>query len=380
MTTVLALMSALLAIVPAALFFRNLGFYRPLPNEPATGAACSVLIPVRNEEANIAAALRSVLQSEAIELELIVLDDSSTDRTAEIVRQLATADERVRLEQGQPLPDGWCGKPFACQQLAALARHSVLIFLDADVQMTQTDSLARLIEFVRQSDAALVSTIPWQETKTLAEKLIVPLIHFVLLGFLPIEQMRATTDPRFAAACGQVIAVRREAYKRSGGHAAVADRLHDAIALAREFRRHGYATDLFDGTDAFVCRMYHSVAEVWNGFSKNAHEGLGSARLLLPSTLLLLGGQVLPFALLFVAASRLTIALGAFGAIAALLPRLVGVIRFRQSRLGALLHPLGICLLVAIQWFAFARRLTGRGSAWKGRDYPVAENYRSARA
>ncbi len=169
----------------------------------------------------------------------------------------------------------------------------------------------------------------------LLEKMIVPLIHFVLLGFLPLGRMRATTDPRFAAACGQILAVRRAAYEQTGGHAAIASHIHDAVALTRHFRSHGLTTDLFDATDTFHCRMYHRAADVWQGFAKNAHEGLGSSRLIVPATLLLLGGQVLPLILLAVAPSFLTLV----ASLAVFLPRLMAVARFRQSLLGAILHP-----------------------------------------
>lgn len=352
----------LLALIPAALFLRNLALYSPLPRAGAARARCSVLIPARNEEAHIAAALRSVLLSDGIEMDLIVLDDGSTDRTAEIVREIAAADPRVRIETAQPLPAGWCGKNFACQQLATLARHPLLVFMDADVRVSRPDSLARLAQFMEESGAALASGVPREETGSLLEKLIIPLIHFVLLGFLPLRRMRAGTDPRFAAACGQILAVRRDAYESTGGHAAVADRIHDAVALTRSFRAQGRATDLFDATDTFHCRMYRSAPEVWHGFAKNAHEGLGSPRLIVPATLLLLGGQVLPPLLLGFAPSPLALIATA----AAFLPRLIAVVRFRQSLLGALLHPIGIAALVAIQWSAFLRR---RPAVWKGRSY-----------
>ena len=366
MITWIAAASCLLAVIPAALFLRNLRLYALLPQPGPSRPRCSVLIPARNEEPNIAAALHSVLQSsDRAELEVIVLDDGSTDRAAEIVRDISQTDPRVRLETAQPLPAGWCGKPFACHQLAALAHHPLLVFMDADVRVSRPDSLARLVEFVEQGGAALVSGVPREETRGLMEKLIIPLIHFVLLGFLPLHRMRSGTDPRFAAACGQILAVRRDAYERAGGHAAIADRLHDGVALARSFRTHGLATDLFDATDTFHCRMYQSAAEVWHGFAKNAHEGLGSPRLIIPSTLLLLGGQVLPFILLASSPSPLAL----IGTAAAFLPRLIAVARFRQSLLGALLHPLGICALVAIQWFAFIRSLRQRPAVWKGRSY-----------
>jgi hypothetical protein len=177
--------------------------------------------------------------------------------------------------------------------------------------------------------------------------------------------MRKSTDPRFAAACGQILAVRRDGYERSGGHAAIANRIHDAVALTRTFRAHGLATDLFDATDTFHCRMYQRASEVWHGFAKNAHEGLGTPQLIVPATLLLLGGQALPLVLLAFAPSPLAV----IATTAAYLPRFLAIARFRQSIIGALLHPIGICALVAIQWFAFFRSLRRRPAVWKGRSY-----------
>jgi hypothetical protein len=309
------------------------------------------------------------LQSDGVEIEVIVLDDHSTDRTAEIVRAIAQTERRVRLETAPPLPARWFGKNFACHRLAGLARHPLLIFVDADVRVSRTDSLARLAAFVEQSGAALVSGIPREETDGLMEKLIIPLIHFVLLGFLSFDRMRAGTDPRFAGACGQILAVDRDAYDAAGGHVAIADRIHDALALARIFRVHGLTTDLFDATDTFHCRMYRSAMEVWQGFAKNAHEALGSAQLILPATVLLVGGQILPFILLTVAKSQLVLALALVAAVAAYLPRFIGAMRFHQSLLGAVLHPVGICALVAIQWFAFFRSIRHQPAVWRGRSY-----------
>ncbi len=370
----LTLASLGLAVIPAALFLRNLALYAPLPPREAGRARCSVLIPARDEEANIGAALDSILRSQGVDFEVIVLDDGSTDRTAEIVAARAESDARVRLETALPLPAGWCGKNFACQQLADLAREPWLLFMDADVRVSRLDSLARLTQFAGQSRAALISGVPREETGGLLEKLIIPLIHFILLGFLPLQRMRASADPRFAAACGQILAVHRETYAQTGGHAAVAARIHDAVALTRHVRARGFATDLFDATDTFHCRMYRSAGAVWHGFAKNAHEGLGSAALIVPATLLLFMGQVLPFVLFAFSPEPLIRGLAAIAAAAALLPRLVAFVRFRQSLLGALLHPLGILLLLAIQWFAFLRSWRQRPSTWKGRSYaPVRE-------
>ncbi len=366
--TALAFISFALAAIPCALFLMNLRLYWPLPARAEEGRPpVSVLIPARDEEHNIRSTLESVLASTSIELEAIVLDDHSSDTTAGIVAEFAERDSRVRLVTGEPLRGGWCGKNFACSQLAQAARHPLLVFMDADVRVSHPDSLARLAAFVEQSGAALASGVPREETRSLMEKLIIPLIHFILLGFLPLQRMRASTDPRFAAACGQILAVRREAYEKAGGHTAIANRLHDAVALTRVFRAHGLPTDLFDATDTFHCRMYQRASEVWDGFAKNAHEGLGSPQLIVPATLLLLGGQVLPFAVLALTAPPFALTFAALATAAALLPRFVAAVRFRQPLLGALLHPVGICLLVAIQWSAFFRLLRHRPAIWKGR-------------
>jgi len=368
----LAGLSCLLAAMPAALFLRNMRSYAPLPPATPGDTGISVLIPARNEKANIAAALRSVLQSTGVDFEVIVLDDGSTDRTAEITRGIARVDSRVRLERGRQLPAGWCGKNFACHQLAALARHPLFLFMDADVRIRRPDTLAQLVRCFDETGAALLSGIPQQETITWAEKLIIPLIHFVLLGFLPLRRMRASSDPRFAAACGQILGVRRDAYTAAGGHAAIAERIHDAVALTRAVRASGFKTDLFDATESFSCRMYRRSVDVWKGFAKNAHEGLGSPALIIPATVLLLGGQVLPFVLLAIGETPLTRTFAFVGVGAAWLPRAVGSIKFRQSSAGALLHPLGVALLVGIQWLGFVRSLLNRPAVWKGRAYRFA--------
>ncbi len=366
--TTLAFTALVFAAAPCALFLVNLCLYRPLPAQAKRGQpAVSVLIPARDEERNIRSTLETALASTSIEFEVIVLDDHSTDATAKIVAEFAKRDPRVRLVTSEPLLGDWCGKNFACHQLAQAARHPLLVFMDADVRVSRRDSLARLAAFVGQSDTAFASGVPREETHGLLEKLIIPLIHFVLLGFLPLHRMRARTDPRFAAACGQILAVRREAYEKAGGHAAIANRIHDAVALARAFRSHGLTTDLFDATDTFHCRMYQGASEVWHGFAKNAREGLGSPQLIVPATLLLLGGQVLPFIILALATSPLASTFAALATTAALLPRFLAVVRFRQTLLGALLHPVGISVVVAIQWFAFFRLLRHRPAVWKGR-------------
>lgn len=372
----LALVALVLAGIPAGLFLVNLLFYRRISSRlaaPGASSAISVLIPARNEEGNIAATLKSVLANQGVEFEVVVLDDHSTDRTAEIVAEIAARDPRVRLEFAPPLPAGWCGKPHACHVLAQRARHDTLVFIDADVQLAP-DGLQRMLGFLETSGAALASGVPHQQLGTFSERLLLPQIHFVLLGYLPLPMMRWTRRPAFSAGCGQLFVIRRDAYEAVGGHEPIRTTLHDGVKLPRLFRRHGFKTELFDATDVASCRMYRTNGEVWRGLGKNATEGLAAPGTILPMSLFLFGGQVLPFLLLIVL-SQMTFAGVAMTTVAvalAWLPRLIAVVRFRQPLGGALLHPLGVLALLAIQWFALARQLAGKPAVWKGRSYGAA--------
>ena len=413
---ILAMFALVTAAIPCGLFLMNLAVYRPLhssrraeaptaiphsalrtphfQNEspPAGGCEISVLIPARNEEQNLRATLEAALANRGIEFEVIVLDDHSTDGTAKIVSEMSARDARLRLEPAPPLPAGWCGKQHACHVLARLARHPLLVFIDADVRLAP-DALSRMAGFMARnaglrsgkSDAAtndtpgrrpafqgtaLASGVPRQELGTFSERLLIPLIHFILLGFLPMRAMRRTQSPAFSAGCGQLFIARRDAYQACGGHAQLRDSLHDGLKLPRVFRRAGFNTDLFDATDIATCRMYHTNAGTWRGLGKNATEGLAAPATILPMTALLVLGQIVPFALLFLTApGSWAFIFSAMGGGLAVLPRVVAARRFRQSWPGALLHPLGVFLLLGIQWQALLKKILGQPMQWKGRAY-----------
>jgi hypothetical protein len=230
------------------------------------------------------------------------------------------------------------------------------------------ECLVSMLTFLEQTGSDLVSGFPRQETKTPLENLLLPLIHFVLLSYLPLAAMRAFPSPGFGVGCGQFLMVRREAYQRAGGHAAIRATMHDGLLLPQLFRKQGFKTDIADLTHLATCRMYHNASEVWRGLSKNATEGMAATGRIVPFTLLLFCGQVLP--LLLVLRGGLHPWLGA-ALVASYLPRLISIWKYRQSPASALLHPVGVTVLLALQWSAWVRKLAGQPVTWKERAYRV---------
>ena len=189
---------------------------------PDTQPKVSILIPARNEAAVIGRTLRSLLVQSYRNFEIIVLDDQSTDDTADIVRNLAKDSPRLRLIKGRPLPAGWLGKNWACQQLAGAAEGEWLIFSDADVTW-RPDALSDLVAEMSRTHADLLTVWPTQWTETWAERLTVPLMALVVLGYLPLPLVHHTPWASFAAANGQLLAFRRKAYQAVGGQPFIVD-------------------------------------------------------------------------------------------------------------------------------------------------------------
>lgn len=372
--TLLALVALILAALPFVMGAINLAFFfRRLPKKHAENLEpVSVLIPARNEAERIGDAVRSILDNEGVEFELVVYDDASTDGTSDAICKAAQGDTRIRVIPGGGLPEGWAGKTHGCHRLSEEAKYDLMVFLDADVRLSK-DAIARISAHLGKGKFDLVSGFPKELTGTFAERLVIPMIHFLLVGFLPMAGMKFTRHPGFGAGCGQLMAARREAYETAGGHEAVKLSLHDGVTLPRAFRNAGYATDAFDASDIARCRMYDGFAEVWSGFMKNATEGMAT-RIGLPVWTFLLGvGHILPFILVplyFLAEIDGAAMDHALGAVMLCWGyRILLALRLDQSPVGALLHPVGIGIMLAIQWAARANVWRGRSEVWRGRSY-----------
>jgi cellulose synthase/poly-beta-1,6-N-acetylglucosamine synthase-like glycosyltransferase len=369
----LMLFAAMSCAGALAMAIVNLRLYHRPPErlaEDADRPLLSVCIPARDEEANIEACVRSVLDGSYASCEVLVYDDQSTDATPEILARLRAEDDRVKLVETVPLPEGWAGKQHACWRMARVAQGEWMLFTDADVRFS-ADMLERTYAHARSQDIGLLSTFPRQITRSFGERLLVPMIFFILFSYLPMWRMRQTSDPSTSAACGQFLFVRRDAYDASGGHEAFRDSYHDGVMMPRAVRRAGFKSDLFDGQDLASVRMYRGFAQSWMGFAKNAFEGLGSVGLLVFLTFVHIVGHAGPFVVLAlglagVVADDLAVAFSCVACAAMLLERSLLSARFRQGVWPVVLHPIGVVAMTAVQWHSWWLSVRGR-RAWRGR-------------
>jgi chlorobactene glucosyltransferase len=345
---------------------------------PRAGRRLSVIIPARNEEEVIERCVRSILRSTYAPLEILVVDDRSTDRTAAVVERLAAEDPRVRLVRGEPLPEGWYGKPWACVQGSRAATGELLCFTDADTTH-EPALLGHAVGALESSGAALFTLMPAQICLTPAERLVLPQVFFLLgVRFRP-QALNRVTDPRDAIANGQFILMSRKEYERVGTHAAVRHEVAEDLALSQEVLKSGGKLFMTYALDLMQTRMYTGWTHIQEGWSKNLF--LGSRRVFPPEQRILRAIApyfvVMPFSFFLI--PPVVLLLGLLGVAPAFTgPALVATLlsatfwmAFDASigipALWGLGYPVGALAAVYI-----ALRSTVRGARkveWKGRTY-----------
>lgn len=370
--------SILTAVLAAMLLntINNLRLFR----RPATRAAplddllVSVLIPARNEERSVGRCVESLMQQDYPNLEILVLDDQSEDRTAEIVEELAKRFPAVRLLRGQPLPPNWHGKAYACAQLARAARGDWLLFVDADtVHAPETVSTALQVALEQQAD--LLTMMPQVLEQSFGESLLLPLIPLTFGVFLPMPLVAGRKFPLLAGAMGPFLLFRRAMYARIGGHEATRTAIVEDMKLARLVKQHGGRVVWIDGTPLTRVRFYHNFGEAWRGFRKTTFAALDySVSFLVPGIIACIALYLAPYG--FLAAGLLG---HHFDAALCWLPlsqillawasRFLLAQRFHMRRAMALLHPLTMLLTILLTSQSAYQAIFGAGVAWKGRAY-----------
>lgn len=332
----------------------------------------SVLVPARDEEANIEACVRSLLALNYPNLEVLVLDDRSSDDTYPILCRLRDQDYRLRVLIGAELPPDWYGKPFACWQLANAARGEWLLMTDADC-IFAPDALLLALGAAREQQADVVSLVPDLRCEGFWERLLIPIQYFVIFAFLPTPLIRQTSLPWFAAANGAFLFLTRETYFAVDGHRAVRQQLAEDVKFAQYVKRQGKSLWYGDGSRAYAVRMYHGLDEIWRGFSKNLFPAFSkNLPLLLLVVFVLLNVFVLPPIWVVWGALHSApwtwLPAAAYLALAGV--RLGLTARFGRDSAGyALLNPPAWAVVIGIALSSAYQGLSRHGNEWKGRIY-----------
>ncbi|MEU8330213.1 glycosyltransferase family 2 protein [Micromonospora sp. NPDC048839] len=371
MTVLLALLIAVAALTGHTWLNATRWLRRPTDRPDALDEPVAVLLPLRDEAGRVTPCLRALLAQRGVPgLRVVVLDDGSTDGTADVVRAVAGDDPRVTLLTGVAPPPGWLGKPHACWQLATRADPdaTALVFVDADVVLAP-HAVAAAVTELRDARVTLLSPYPRIVVATAADRLVQPLLQWLWLTFLPLRAMERSSRPSLAAAGGQFLVVDRAGYTAAGGHAAVADKILEDVELARAVKRAGGRIALADGSRLATCRMYDDWPQLRDGYAKSlwasfGHPGAAAAVV----TLLLVLYTAPPLVALagLVAGSAQVTALG----LAAYLLGVAGRVLTARGTGGrwwpdALAHPVSV---VVLGWLTLRsyhlrkrRRLTWRG-------------------
>ncbi len=345
----------------------------PVAPPPADAPLLSVIVPARNEERSIEHCVRSLLAQTA-KVEVIVVDDRSTDRTGAILAELSREHRTLRVVHGEPLPPGWVGKPWALAQGARLAAGEWLLFTDADTwHAPQACASALAFALARRIDALTLWT--HQELGSWAERAVLPsVLGMVLLGSGTMEQVNDPADPEHALANGQYILISRAAYDALGGHDTVRGEILDDVMFARRLKADGrFRILLADGQRIVRVRMYTSLSELWEGFTKNMYLGArGDVRVLAAAATFLALLSVVPAS---IAADSLVRRrpLRALEALLALACG-IGTAAYGLRRTGipsrlAWYAPFGYAVCAAMMLNSTLRVVSGRGVQWRGRRY-----------
>jgi chlorobactene glucosyltransferase len=348
---------------------------------PPDAPLISVCVPARNEERNIRTCVENLLAQDYPNFEVIVLDDRSTDRTPEILRQLAAQDDRLHPISGSDLPAGWAGKPHALYQASIAARGEWLCFVDADTFLSPTTLSACYLKAI-ETQADMFTIMTFQITGSFWEKVVMPLVLTALsVGFSP--RKVNNPDRKDAIANGQFILIKRSVYDAISGHESVKDQIVEDKAIAEHVKWSGYRLVVADGMNLARTRMYTSLQEMWEGWTKNIYLGLSDR----PSLMLLgvFGAFIALLAALFLPAWPVLgiywyLHGGGWMAVTVVLKSIVmwAYIIFVRARVAkkmeispwyAFTTPLGAAVFAAMMITSAVRVISGKGVTWKGRSY-----------
>lgn len=320
----------------------------------------SILIPARDEAENILGLLQSIKEQDYLNYEVVVLDDNSSDDTFELVEKFSKDNPKFKIVKGKELPKGWLGKNFACHQLSKLATGNYLLFLDADEEIKR-GFINSLIFRTENGGLSLLSIFTNQVMQSIGEKLTVPLMHFILLNLLPLRLVRVSNNPAFSAASGQCMFFKASNYHDFQWHQKVKSKVVEDVEIMKLVKQQGFKTEALLANGLIYCRMYKSLGESINGFSKNILAGFGS------NIIILLIYQLLVIAWPIILILNFDLSLLALPLTLVILSRLmISFLSGQNVLLNLVLHPLQMIFFLLISLISIKKHLFKNGT-WKGR-------------
>jgi cellulose synthase/poly-beta-1,6-N-acetylglucosamine synthase-like glycosyltransferase len=319
----------------------------------------SVLVPLRNEEENAVAIIETLAAQENLsDVEFLILNDNSTDKTFELITSAARGDSRFKILQGSTLPDGWLGKPWALEQLSQSALGEMLVCIDADVRLSKT-AIASAVDSMHEHALDFFSAYPSQVARTFGERMIQPLLQWSWISSVPLAIAKRSSNPSFAVANGQFFAVKKSALMKSGGYSSIKAEVLDDMQMARVLLRNKFKGTVGNGALIAQCHMYSSWSELRNGYAKSLWKGFGGVFGSIIAIALLVLTGIIP-----IVSAALGSPLGWFAFEAVLISRLISAKITRANLFDSLLHPISSVLLIYLIIYSWLMR--GR-IQWKGR-------------
>jgi glycosyltransferase involved in cell wall biosynthesis len=332
-----------------------------IDSSDASEEKVSMMIPMRNEQKNVNEVMSSVLSSKYKPMEVLVADDHSEDETFPLLLSWTWTHPELTFLKVDVLPQGWTGKNYACASLSDKATGEILIFMDADVRIS-VDAISASVSFLKKHSLDFLSIFPEQKKPTMVERICLPVMDFFLYAFLPLLLMEKTGLPAFAAANGQWIVVRKEAYLKAGGHTAIRNNVLDDMALVRLIKRNGGRVALANAAGKITCRMYESSKDLLSGFGKNVFAAFGNNILIFVLfQIYFVMIFVFPFVAVFFDALYIIPLSLVFGI------RVILALRLKSTLTETLLYHIpGIFGAIVIGWYSVWLTLSGNRT-WKDR-------------
>ena len=362
------------------ILFKNIANFKLTDKYLKNPPMVSILIPARNEEKNIRKILNSMLKQDYPNIEIIVLDDNSTDKTTEIVEEFIKKDSRIRLVVGGPLPFGWKGKCFACHQLSKEARGDYFVFTDADT-LHYPNSISGSLAALLQDRVDVVSVYPRQIAVSFAERMTVRFINFAILSFMPLCLVKYSKSSFFSTAIGQFFMFKREAYETIKGFESVKDEILEDINISKQVKRCGRKIMVYDGSDSIFCRMYNNIGDLIRGFSRFVYAAFDCNLLMLTvaiffiSLIFLVPFIMLPLGIFVFDFSRHLLIVNIAQVLLIFFIKSVLAIRFKERILDLFFTPVSVACIALLAINSVLQSKFGRGIVWKNRTYDVlAEN------